>query len=221
MHFEVLVEDASGKIALKSILEKILGLDDQDHSYRTISYKGIGRIPKNLKGRTDPAKRILLDRLPKLLRGYGRSLRDSPAAVVVVVDLDRKDCLQFKQELLAVLDACNPKPKTLFRIAIEEGEAWLLGDRKAVEAAYPEAESKVLENYRQDSICGTWEVLADAIYPGGSTKLKKLGFPHTGEAKCDWAEKICPHMTVDSNQSNSFQAFRDGVRRLAGIRSSK
>ncbi len=214
MHFEVLVEDASGKIALKSILEKILGAD---HSYRTISYKGIGRIPNNLKGRSDPAKRILLDRLPKLLRGYGRSLRDYPAAVVVVVYLDHRDCLQFKQELLAILDACNPKPTTMFRIAIEEGEAWLLGDRKAVEAAYPEAESKILDSYSQDSICGTWEVLADAIYPGGSAKLKSLGFPHTGKAKCEWAENIGPHMAVDSNQSNSFQVFRDCVRRLAGI----
>ncbi len=217
MHFEVLVEDASGKIALMSILEKILGPNGQGHSYRTISYKGIGRIPKNLKAKSDPAKRILLDRLPRLLRGYGRSLRDSTAAVVVVVDLDRKDCLQFKQELVAILDACNPKPTTLFRIAIEEGEAWLLGDRKAVEAAYPEAESKILDNYHQDSICGTWEVLADAIYPGGSTKLKRLGFPHTGMAKCEWAEKIGPNIAVDSNQSDSFQVFRDGVRRLAGI----
>ena len=216
MHFEVLVEDASGKIALRSILEKILGPDGQDHSYRIISYKGIGRIPKNLKGRSDPAKRILLDRLPKLLRGYGRSLQDS-AAVVVVVDLDRKDCLQLKQELLAILDVCNPKPTTLFRIAIEEGEAWLLGDRMAVEAAYPEAKLNILHDYRQDSICGTWEVLADAIYPGGSIKLKKLGFPHTGKAKCEWAEKIAPLITIDSNQSHSFQVFRDGVRRLAGI----
>ncbi len=221
MHFEVLVEDASGKIALQSILEKILGPNGQDHSYRTISYKGIGHIPKKLKSKSDPAKRILLDRLPKLLRGYGRSLRGFPAAVVIVVDLDSKDCLQFKKELLAILGACNPKPTTLFRIAIEEGEAWLLGDRKAVEAAYPEATSKaasrILDSYRQDSICGTWEVLADAIYPGGSTRLKSLGFPHTGNAKCEWAERIGSYMTVDSNQSNSFKVFRDGVRELAGI----
>ncbi len=78
------------------------------------------------------------------------------------------------------------------------------------------AEPDVLDNYRQDSICGTWEVLADAVYPGGKTRLKKLGFPHTGQAKCEWAEKIGPHMTVDSNQSTSFRVFRDGVRRLAG-----
>lgn len=76
MHFEILVEDKSGKIALKSILEKILGPNGQDHSYRIISYKGIGRISKDLRGTIDPQKRIFLDRLPMLLRGYGKSLQD-------------------------------------------------------------------------------------------------------------------------------------------------
>ena len=46
MHFEILVEDQSGKIALESILSKILGLSGQEHTYRIISYKGVGRIPQ-------------------------------------------------------------------------------------------------------------------------------------------------------------------------------
>ncbi len=170
MHFEILVEDASGKIALQSILGKILGPNGQDHTYNIISYKGIGHIPKDLRGRSDPQKRILLDRLPKLLRGYGKSLRNFPAAVVVVVDLDNKDCLLFKQEMLDILNGCNPPPATLFRIAIEEGEAWLLGDRNAVKTAYPRAKEQVLNAYEQDSICGTWEMLADVVYPGGIAK---------------------------------------------------
>ena len=219
MHFEILVEDASGKIALKSILEKILGPNGQDHTYRIISYKGIGRIPKDLRGTIDPQKRILLDRLPRLLRGYGKSLQDFPVAVVVVVvvDLDDKDCQVFKQEMLDILNARNPQPTTLFRIAIEEGEAWLLGDRNAVKAAYPRAKKQVLNAYVQDSICGTWEKLADAVYPGGSQKLKQLGWPHTGQAKCEWANNIAPHLDVEGNQSRSFQVFRDGIRNLAGI----
>ncbi len=217
MHFEILVEDMSGKIALESILEKILGPNGQDHTYKIIPYKGIGRIPKDLRGTTDPLKRILLDRLPRLLRGYGKSLQDFPAAVVVIVDLDNKDCLVFKQEMLDILNDCNTQPTTLFRIAIEEGEAWLLGDRNAVKAAYPRAKEQVLNAYEQDSICGTWEKLADAVYPGGSQKLKQLGWPHTGQAKCEWANNIAPHLDVESNQSSSFQAFRDGMKNLAGI----
>ena len=176
MHFEVLVEDLSGKIALEQLLEKILGANYKHHSWKTRSYRGLGRIPKDLRGTTDPQKRILLDRLPRILQGYGKSLSDL-AAVIVVVDLDRRDCRAFKQELLGVLAECNPQPKTLFRIAIEESEAWLLGDRNAVKAAYPRARDTALNSYEQDSICGTWEVLADAVNRGGSAPLKRVRLP--------------------------------------------
>ena len=217
MHFEILVEDASGKIALQSIVERILGPNGDIHSFRIIAYKGIGRLPKDLRGKTDPGKRILLDRLPGILRGYGKSLQTSSDAVIVVVDLDRKDCRAFKRELLDVLNKCILAPTTLFRIAIEEGEAWLLGDRNAVVTAYPKARINVLDNYAQDSICETWELLADAIYPGGSAALKRAGWPMTGMTKCEWAKKITPHMDIDGNLSPSFRVFRDGLRRLAGM----
>ena len=213
MHFEVLVEDKSGSAALDCLLEKILGANGAVHSWRTFAYKGLGRIPKNLRGVTDPRKRILLERLPKLLQGYGRSLPQSDA-VVVVVDLDDRDCRAFKRELLGVLNACRPRPRTLFRIAIEESEAWLLGDRAAVKAAYPDAKDSVLNGYVPDSICGTWEVLADAVRPGGAARLKQSGYPETGTAKREWAEKIAPHVDVNRNRSKSFQVFRDGVRAL-------
>ena len=214
MHLEVLVEDKSGGIALGHILEKILGANGPVHSWRIHPYKGIGRLPKNLRGVANPSNRLLLDNLPRVLRGYGKSLTES-SAVVVVVDADDKDCIAFKQELLGVLNACNPRPQTLFRIAIEEGEAWLLGDPIAVKAAYPHAKDAVLNSYVQDSICGTWEVLADAVHSGGSKLLKKLGYRAAGMAKCDWAKRIAPHMDIDSNGSKSFQVFRDGVRKLA------
>jgi len=67
----------------------------------------------------------------------------------------------------------------------------------------------------QDSICDTWELLADAIYPGGSTKLKTLGYPYIGHAKCEWAKKISPIVDVKKNTSKSFQVFREGLLRLA------
>ena len=219
MHFEVLVEDRSGSIVLESIMEKILGENGAVHSWQIHFYRGIGRIPGNLRGVTDAKARILLDRLPRILQGYGNSLQGFPSAVLVVVDLDDRDCMAFKQDLLNVLNACNPRPRTLFRIAIEEGEAWLLGDRVAVKAAYPNTRDAVLNGYSQDSICGTWEVLADAVHQGGAAKLKQLGFPADGEAKCEWARNIAPHLDIDSNQLKSFQVFRDGVRYLAGMQS--
>ena len=181
------------------------------------SFRGKGRLPDNLYEAPSPKNQQLLNNLPSLLRGLGRSLEESTSAVVVVVDLDDDDCLKFKQDLLDVLNTCNPRPRTLFRIAIEESEAWLLGDRPAIRAAYPNARDAVLSAYAQDSICGTWEVLADAVHQGGAARLRQLGFPADGEAKCDWARNIAPRMNVDSNQSKSFQVFRDGVRNLAGI----
>ena len=216
MHLEVLVEDQSGSIALESILKKILGANEKAHSWRIHPYKGIGRLPKNLFGVTNPVNRLLLDQLPKLLQAYGKSLPDS-SAVVVVVDSDNRDCLTFKQELINVLNRCNPRPRTLFRIAIEESEAWLLGDRAALKTAYPNVKDAVLDSYVQDSICGTWEVLADAVHPIGSRRLKRSG-PLAGKAKCEWATNIGPHLNVNLNQSKSFQVFRDGVRNLAGVR---
>ena len=217
MHLEVLVEDQSGSITVDAVLEKILGVNGDKHSWRLHPYKGSGDIPENLYRETDPAKRLLLNGLPRLLRGYGKSL-DASSAVVVVVDLDHRDCIAFKRELLGVLDACDPRPNALFRIAVEESEAWLLGDRAAVKAAYPRAKDSVLDGYRQDAVCGTWETLANAVHAGGAAALAKAGWPAPGEAKCEWARKIAPHIDPDRNRSPSFRAFRDGVRRLAAAR---
>ena len=191
MHFEVLVEDRSGSISLEFILEKILGPNGVDHSWTMHRFKGIGHLPKGLQGVPNPANHLLLHNLPSLLRAYGKVLQGS-SAVVVVVDSDDRDCIKFKQELLNVMNACHPSPNTLFRIAVEEGEAWLLGDRAAVKSAYPNAKDVVLNSYVQDSICGTWEVLADAVHSGGSALLKTLGYPPAGVAKCEWAGKIAP-----------------------------
>jgi hypothetical protein len=112
------------------------------------------------------------------------------------------------------VDKCNPKPKTQFCIAIEEGEAWYLGDFAAIKKAYPKAKQKVLDSYTNDSICGTWEKLADAVYSGGSKELSKLRWQGVGKEKSNWAKKIPPHMDVDNNLSPSFGYFRDKLRGL-------
>ncbi len=95
MHFKLLVEDRSGGIAVDVLLEKILGANGEKHSWKLHSYRGIGHIPKDLHRESDPAKRLLLDRLPQILQGYGRSLDDS-TAVVVVVDPDRNRSPSFR-----------------------------------------------------------------------------------------------------------------------------
>ena|SRR3974377_1479970 len=215
MHFEILIEDRSGGLLLESLLPKILGANGDLHTWRTHAYRGIGRVPRDLRGKTDPWKRVLLNQLPRVLAGYGKSLQGPDAAVIVIVDVDDRDCIGFKQELVQILQNCHPQPKALFRLAIEEAEAWLLGDRTAVTRAYPRAKVNVLNSYKPDSICGTWELLADAVFPGGSAKLKSEGYPRAGEEKCRWATLIGPHVDVDHNLSPSFQAFRSGILNLA------
>jgi hypothetical protein len=212
MHIEILVEDASGEKLLEAVLPKLLGEQGEPNTWRVHSYKGTGRIPKNLNAGGDPTKRILLNRLPELLRGYGNT--SGIDAVIVVVDTDRRNCTEFLAELQALATKCAPGLCTLFRLAIEEAEAWYLGDRQALMTAYPRAKVSVLNRYEQDKVCGTWELLADAIHPGGSAVIKKAGWPLPGQIKHEWAEKIGPHLDPDRNVSPSFGKLRDGLRRL-------
>ncbi len=214
MHFEIIVEDQSGKQALDILVPKIVG---SEHTYRIIPYKGIGHTPKNLKPKTDANKRILLDQLPRLLRGFGKSLKEYQSAVIVVCDLDKRCLKAFREELYAVLNACNPKPETRFCIAVEEWEAWFLGDIPAIKSAYPKAKDKVLESYKNDSICGTWQVLADAVFPGGSNVLSGNGWQAIGSEKHKWSENITPHMDVNNNKSHSFIYFREKLTDLLRI----
>ena len=203
MHFEILVEDKSGKEALNILIPKIIG---DNHTFKVHPYNGIGRIPQGMSTKQATSNRALLAQLPRLLRGYGKTFRDYPenypAAVILICDLDRKCLKEFRTELETILDQCKPQPETRFCIAIEEGEAWFLGDIPAIKKAYPRVKSTVLKRYKNDSICGTWELLAEAITPGKANKS-------------EWARKIAPHMNVLKNSSPSFCYFRDKMVELA------
>jgi hypothetical protein len=221
MHFEILVEDQSGQKMLQTLIPKIVG---PEHTFRIHPYKGIGHIPSGMKAKSDPKKRILLDQLPKLLRGYGRTFSDYPpdykAVVILICDLDNRCLKEFRAALMAILKDCNPSPETRFCIAIEEGEAWLLGDIAAISQAYPSvttenSKAEILLSYKNDSICGTWETMADATYPGGHKKLESQGWQAIGKQKSEWAEKVAPHMNIATNNSPSFCYFRDKLRELA------
>lgn len=212
MHLEMLVEDSSGAELISALLPAVIGPLGEPHTWRVHPYKGIGRLPAGLAVRPDPAKRALLDQLPRLLAGYGKT--PGIDAVVIVLDTDKRDCKKFLKELKVLVRKCNPAPNTLFRLAIEETEAWFLGDRQAILKAYPRAKKDVLARYQQDSICETWELLADAIHAGGSSKILEAGWPLPGQLKHEWVRQIAPRMDVEGNLSPSFRKFRDGLRRL-------
>ena len=78
MHFEVLVEDQSGKKALDILIPEITG---GQGTYRIISYRGIGRIPKRLKSKSEANKRILLAKFPDCSKGMERHLPTIPPTI--------------------------------------------------------------------------------------------------------------------------------------------
>jgi len=219
MHFDILVEDLSGKVMLESLLKNML-ISTQD-TYKINTYKGIGHLPKNLKNKANPATRALLNQLPSLLQGLGKTYlaygETYEAVVIIIFDLDQKNIDNLQNELGELLESCDPKPNTKFCIAIEEGEAWLLGDTPAISKAYPSAKAVILNSYTNDSICDTWELLADAIYPKGSVELKKIGYPTAGKIKYEWAKKITPLMDIDKNKSPSFNNFYNQIKALRTV----
>jgi hypothetical protein len=217
MHFEILVEGQTELTSLSILMQKILGEYGYPHTWKIHKHRGIGKIPENPEAKPNRHDQTLLHNLPSKLRAYGDEGRDD-VVVVVLVDLDdRDDCIAFKNTLSGLLDYCHQKPRALFRIAIEELEAWFLGDQQAIKNAYPEVKQPILDAYIQDSQCGTWEKLAEAVYPGGLAALGQHGKRSVKilEQKRIWAKEICPSIDVETNQSPSFRAFRDGIRRMA------
>lgn len=212
MHFEFLVEGRSELTALSIMMHHILGEYRKPHTWNIHKHRGIGNLPDDLLAKPNPANQTLLYNLPSKLRAYAAS-KDDDLVVVVLVDLDdRKDCRAFKANLVRALEGCTYHIPCLFCIAIEELEAWYLGDEKAILEAYPDANVKLLHTYKQDSQCGTWELLCDAVYPElhresmGKRSQSVLG------KKVELAKRIAPHMNIEKNRSCSFQYFRDKIR---------
>lgn len=202
MHVEVLVEELSAEVALRSLLPALLG---PDVTFAIHAFQG---------------KRDLLAKLPARLRGYANWVDVADTRIVVLVDEDRQDCLALKRTLeghateaglvTKSMAAAGEPFVVLTRIAVEELEAWFFGDCDAIRAAYPRV-PKNLERraaYRQP----------DAIGGGTAERLGRVlndaGYHRGGLAKVAAAGEIAPHMEPARNSSPSFCAFIDGIRDL-------
>ena len=203
MHFEILIEDLSGKKLLDIILADII---KEPNSFKVHPYGGIGSIPKNLTTAREIHNQSLLSDLPRILKGLGKTFNgygDYEAIVILVCDLDNRCLKDFKTNLENFIKKIVPCPKTKICFAIEEGEAWLLGDLPAIKSAYPKAKHSILHGYSNDAVCGTWELLKSAIDPTSKTPRKT-----------EWSEKIAPHMNIENNKSPSFRYFIDTLSHL-------
>jgi hypothetical protein len=162
---------------------------------------------------------MLLNQLPRLLGGYGKAFGSYPndykAAVIVICDLDGRDKGQFLAELEQIFLNCDPRPNGCVCLCVGEGEAWLLGDKDAVKAAFPAAKTVILASYEYDSICGTWETLANAVHSGGAASLSERGASEVGRMKSVWAAEIGQRVDIEANQSPSFQFFLATLKRLS------
>ncbi len=159
----------------------------------------------------------MLTKLPNRLRGYAGWI-PKEYRLVIVRDEDRKPCAKLKADIANMIVKAGLKPKigkasgfnVLTRIAVEELEAWLLGDVPALCATY-EGVAKNIGNRRGfrdvDEIDGgTWEALERV--------LQKAGHFLNGLPKIQVAREVAANMDPSKNTSKSFQVFRDGLRAL-------
>ncbi|HNC22472.1 MAG: DUF4276 family protein [Candidatus Accumulibacter sp.] len=206
--FEVLVEGASDVPAVREVLTRHFGLQENVH-FRIHGHKGRGSLPDDLLSQPDPKQQTLLHQLPAKLRGF--SYLDNDSCVVVLLDVDRDPCRELLDRLNAML-ARLPKrpPRVLFRLAIEETESWFIADVDAIARAYPRAQPQKLQKLRRiapDELIGAWEELATA-----------LGYSDSGVSGADkyaWAVRISPHLNLDEPRSPSLRKFIEGIKAVS------
>ena len=211
MHFQFLIEDQSTAALIGLIMKNVIRNFKAD-SFDCIPFHGIGGITKTNSVKEMRTGKLLND-LAGYMRGFQKSLEGIPAVLFVVLDLDDKDYNGFVKELEGIAALNNITMDHVFCLAVEEVEAWLLGDENAIRVASPKYKKSVLSSYIQDSICGTWEKLADVVFKGGVKEIKnqKLNWKDVGKLKTEWALNIGKYMNYKNNRSPSFQNFMNNV----------
>lgn len=215
MFIEVLCEDKSSVPVLSQVIEELL-IDNSDlvKGVKIYPHRGKGKLPANLTQKPKAFASSLLDLLPAKIRAYNKVYPDRKVILIVVLDADNDDQSELYRNIEYVLRSEAPDKYFVIGIPIEETEAWLLGDREALFLAYPDSRNSVLENYQQDSLCGTWEVLARTIMGTKAESLIKVGYPAVGAYKHLWAEQISAYMKIENNISASFQDFVTRFRKV-------
>jgi hypothetical protein len=183
----ILVEGPSERAFLERWAGRLLKGTD----FRVHPHQGKGTLPKGkaIGAKPSPNHRGLLDQLPAKLRAYAQSLSGTADGVLVLVDADDDDPELLRRDIEAIItDSGVARAKVA--LAIEETEAFYLGDLNAIQNAFPEANMKRARAYVPDSICGTWELFGEVVRDGGGNKVT-------------WAEAMGPLVTVIPAKSRS------------------
>lgn len=207
-HIEVLVEDSSGGKIMEGLLTSILKKRTTDWSFEIRRHRGIGKLPDNWDAKPAKLASGLLHLLPAKLRVYSDAYKKSDKNIIIVaLDTDHKNPDLLYRELKILRSQYASALVVVLAIAVEELEAWLLGDRAALLKAYPEADVSILDQYIQDAVVGTWEVLARAVLKDRASRLIKAGYPAVGTYKHRFAVAIAKYLEAERNQSPSFRSF--------------
>jgi len=199
MTIHVLVEGPSERAFFDRWVPRLLpGLNVRVHPHQ-----GKGSLPRVVGAPPVSKARGLLDQLPAKLRGLAAALDPNVDGVLVVVDADDDDVDDLADAIMAVARHCAPQLRVSVSIAVEEMEAFYLGDLRALRRAYPAADMSSAREYDPDSICGTWERFGEIVGDGGGNKVA-------------WAEAMGPHVTTQPAQSRS-PSFRGMVQEFHAL----
>jgi hypothetical protein len=203
MQIDVLLEEPSAVEALRFILPKILA----------------GRAKFKLINMRNKSR--LIGQLPARLLGYKKRLdAGEDLRIVVLVDRDRDDCAELKTRLERMARDAGLSTKTstdqqgrfqvVNRIAIEELEAWFIGDTEALKSAFSGLRGEAFpKSFNNPDNSGGWEHL--------HRFLKSKGIYKSSYPKIEAARKIAPHMDIPRNKSRSFHHFCQGIEAFLSV----
>jgi hypothetical protein len=215
MYIQFLVEDLSGGVLIDKIMTHYKADSNvSDFDYDIKTYKGIGKYNIGLKAEVEKSN-YLLTELPKRIRAYHyKYVGKSDVSLFIVLDNDTHVTEDFYKQLYGAVTDRSISIDRVFCIAIEEVEAWLLGDFHALVKAYPNLEDRIRQKhsqYIQDEIRngGTWEFLYELLNPRKGNKTGKTNLlpGEVGRLKSEWANRIGTYMNVRNNASQSFNYF--------------
>ncbi len=218
MHIEILTEDRSGSVVVERLVTRLVEEEKVDATVAVRPHRGCGSLPKDWDTRPVKFASSLLDLLPAKCRAYNKVYANTDTILVVIMDSDFHDPDELRQELYRVCKKYARDIRSVIGLCTEEVESWLLGDIDAVLKAYPDADLKAYQDYIQDSICGTWEMLCKVTFPMNYESIIEIGYPAIGHYKARWAEAISPYLEPGNNVSPSFHTFKNAL--LAAMRNS-
>lgn len=161
-------------------------------------------VPRLVPAETN-ATYLVFEGKQDLERQVARKIRGwqmSDSAFVVLRDQDAADCRSVRQQLLDRVAGVG-RSQILVRVACRQLESWIIGDWNAVSQAFGDpklaAQGKKALYRQPDSI---------------SQPVDELRKFLPAYQKRDGARRVGPFLDPSRNNSQSFRAFCEGIKRL-------